>query len=417
MSNLSQPARLYLIHAAILTFGISISELFFNLTLVALGYDRQTIRLPLLGKLSILGVLNSLPVLAAALSTPLIWWLVSRAGMRVSLLIATVLTAFSLLSLALWPTPLPLMLGIALAGPAALLFQISAAPLMMQASSAQSRDLLFSLSAGIEIGVAGLGSLVGGLLPGLAAHLLDLAPQSAEAYRVTFAVAAGVVLVSALPLLPLRVSIATDQATSPLSSADELLHSLVVTPWATLRFLVSPLLISCGAALLIPYLGLYFRLRYSTPDAILGLILAVIGVVTGLATLLAPRLSSRFGKPGSVVITQILSIPCLLLLGLAPVLWMAATVAVVRGALMNMASPLYQAHAMEQTPEAARPLVIGLIGGAYSVGYIIGPTMSAEIQRSYGFSPIFAATAACYCLAALANYLIFIRPGGRVEDI
>ncbi len=411
MSDLSQPARLYLIHAAILTLGFSISGLFFNLTLASLGYDRQTLRLPLLGELSMLGVLNSLPVLAAALSSPPIWWLVSRAGLRVGLLTATVLSAISLFSVALWPEPLPLMLGAALGGPAALLFQISAAPLMMRASAAQSRDMLFSLSAGIGIGIAGLGSLAGGLLPGLAAQMFDLAPQSAGAYRATFAVAAGVVLASAVPLLPLRIPNAPEgQAARTDARTGDLLRTLTAAPWATLRLLVSPLLISCGAALLIPYLGLYFRLRYRTPDGQLGLIFAVIGVVTGIATLLAPRLSARFGKPSSVVLTQVLAIPCLLLLGLAPTLWAAATVAVVRGALMNMASPLYQAHAMEQTPEAARPVVIGLIGGAYSVGYIIGPTISAEVQRFYGFPPIFAATATCYCLAALANYLIFIRP-------
>jgi MFS family permease len=410
MSNLSKPARLYLLHAAILTLGLSISEIFFNLALVSLGYDRQTIRLPLLGELSMLGVLNSLPVLAAALSSLPLWWLVGRAGLRACLLIATALTALSLLSVALWPEPLPLMLGAALGGPASVLFLMSAAPLMMRASAAQGRDLLFSLSAGLGIGVAGVGSLVGGLLPGLAAELLGLAPQSAGAYRATFAVAAGVVLASAAPLLPLRVpGAAGDPAAGASPPAADLLRAFAAAPWATLRFLVSPLLISCGAALLIPYLGLYFRLRYGAPDALLGLIFAIIGVATGLATLLAPRLSSRFGKPGSVVLTQTLAIPCLLLLGIAPALWAAVAVAVVRGALMNMASPLYQAHAMEQTPEAARPAVIGLIGGAYSAGYIIGPTISAEVQRYYGFPPLFAATAACYCLAALANYLIFMR--------
>jgi MFS family permease len=134
-------------------------------------------------------------------------------------------------------------------------------------------------------------------------------------------------------------------------------------------------------------------------------------VATGAASLLAPRISARLGRPLSVVLTQSLAIPCLLLLGLAPSLWLASAMALVRGALMNMASPLYQAHAMEQTPEAARPAVSGLLSAAYSAAYIVGPTISAEVQRSYGFAPLFAATAACYCLAALANYLLFVRSG------
>lgn len=178
----------------------------------------------------------------------------------------------------------------------------------------------------------------------------------------------------------------------------------------TARYLVSPLLISCGAALLIPYLSLYFRQRYGAPDAALGLIFALIGVATGAATLLAPLLSARLGKMGSVVLTQALAIPCLLLLGWAPLLWLAVPIAVARGALMNMAAPLYDAHAMERTAEPLRPLVIGLINGAFAAGYVVGPTISAEVQQAYGFAPLFVATAACYALAALANYWLFVRP-------
>jgi predicted MFS family arabinose efflux permease len=174
--------------------------------------------------------------------------------------------------------------------------------------------------------------------------------------------------------------------------------------------MVSPLLISCGAALLIPFLNLYFRGRFGAPDATLGLIFAAIGVATGAATLAAPLLSRRLGKMGSVVLTQTLAIPCLLLLGLAPTLWLAAGVALVRGSLMNMASPLYDAYAMERSPEAARPIVIGLINGAFAAGYVVGPTVSAQVQRSYGFGPLFVATAAFYACAALANWLIFLRP-------
>jgi MFS family permease len=88
---------------------------------------------------------------------------------------------------------------------------------------------------------------------------------------------------------------------------------------------------------------------------------------------------------------------------------LAVLIALARGALMNMASPLYDAYAMEQSPAQARPIVIGLINGAFSAGYIVGPTISAEVQRTVGFGPLFIATAVCYTLAVLANILIFLR--------
>lgn len=444
--TLARPAWLYLAYAATLTFGMAISGLFFNLLLAARGYGEATLWLPVVGERSLLGLMNSLPVLAAGLSSLPLWWLVGRLGPRVALLLGALLAAASLLGVALLRTPLPALAAACLGGPAAVLFQVSAAPLMMRLSGPHARDLLFSINAGANIGVGGLGSLAGGLIAGALADRLGLAPQSEAAYSATFIVAAGIVLLALAPLLLLRESDAlqpalpdqgpttndqpqaTDASTAwPRAAvpADDTALTDSGKPWPrllaalghwsmvlrqTARYLVSPLLISCGAALLIPYLSLYFRLRYGAPDAALGLIFALIGVSTGAATLLAPLLSARLGKMGSVVLTQALAIPCLLLLGWAPLLWLAVPIAVARGALMNMASPLYDAHAMEQTAEPLRPLVIGLINGAFAAGYVVGPTISAEVQRAYGFAPLFVATATCYALAALANYWLFVRP-------
>ena len=411
LSTFSPPARRYLLHTTLLTFGLSVSALFFNLLLVALGYAERTVALPLVGELSLLGLLNSLPVLVAGLSSLPIWWLVSVVGPRPALLAGALLHAASLLGVALWTAPLPLLVSVALGGPAAVLFQVSAAPYMLRHSSPVERDVLFALSAGLNIGVGGFGSLVGGFVPGLAAAFFALPPQSAAAYRVTFVAAAALTALAVLPLLRAegQAPSAVPNATPPARRVS--LGVLVRAALAAWPFVISPLLISCGAALLIPFLSLYLRERYSAPDAALGVLFAAIGVTTGTATLLAPLLSRRLGKMGSVVLTQTLAIPCLLLLGVAPTLWLAGAVALVRGALMNMAMPLYDAYAMEQTPTVARPVVIGLINGAFSVGYLVGPLVSAQVQRAYGFGPLFVATALFYACAASANALIFLRRG------
>ncbi|NTV62376.1 MAG: MFS transporter [Oscillochloris sp.] len=414
MAQLSRAARLYLLHMVLLTLGLSVNGLFFNLALVALGYDQRTLAIPLLGELSLLGLLNSLPVLAGALSSPLLWWLVSRVGLKVSLLISSALMVLPQLSLALWPQPVPLLLGSALGGPASALALVCTSPLLMQISGTQGRDLLFSLRFGLSLVVAGLGTLLSGFLPGLAARWLGLAPESAVTYQVAFGCSALVVLLALLPLLPLRLPDAAAESDHPGTAdagrvASAALRALARHPWGSLRLLIPPLLISCGASLLIPYLSVYFRLRYGASDAALGLIFAVIGVATGAAALLAPQFSARLGRPQSIVLSQGLAIPCLLLLGLAPTLWLATLLALVRGALMNMVNPLYEAQVMEHTVAEVRPIISGLLGAAYSTGYIVGPTLSAQIQRTSGFAPIFATTAACYALAVIANYLIFLR--------
>ena len=413
MRRLTPDARRYLWYIALLTAGLSLYSLFFNLLLLALGYDQQLLPLPFLGELSLLGLLNSIPVLTGALSSLPLWLLVSRWGPRPALIAGTLLTAITLLGTALWPAPLSMLAWIALSGPAAVLYQVGAAPFMLRHSSPEDRDMLFSLSAGLTIIVGGLSSLIGGQLPALLGPLLDVAPQSAELYRVMFGIAAILTAVALLPLLRAEASrLAVDTPTTEASSAltRTVLFSAVRI---ALPFMISPLLISCGASLFIPFLNLYFRQQYAASDGALGLIFALIGFATGAATLATPLLARRLGKMGSVVLSQVLGIPCLLLLALAPNLWSAALIALARGVLMNMTTPLYDAFTMERTPESARPIVIGLIGAAFSVGYIVGPTVSAEIQREYGFGPIFLATATFYACAALANYLIFVRPERR----
>ncbi len=444
--SLQRPARLYLLHMALLTFGLAISSLFFNLAIPALGYD-----------LTFLGLLNSLPVVVAGLLTLPLWWLITRTmRLRMALLASALLYAGSVLAVALWPVALPLLLGTALTGPAAVLLQVSKAPFMMRHSRSAERDFLFSVSEGINIGVAGLGSLVGGMLPGLCARLLDVAPDSGAAYRATFALAALCVLAAAVPLLFVRDeqtydelgvmgdnhsvhqsvmhadtnSVAVPQQecaeAAPLlqrrvavsvrriaaivtGRVSEPWQSMLRHPWSVGRFMVTPLIISCGAALLIPYLNLFFQQRFDVSNEVLGGIFAAVHIATGMATLAAPWLSLRLGKMGSVALTQALAVPCLLALGMSPVLGIAIGFALVRNTLMNMASPLYDAHAMEQSSEAARPTMIGLINGAYAIGYIFGPNISVWVQSVYGFTPLFITTAIFYAVAALLNYVLFVH--------
>src|SRR5206468_400793 len=105
----------------LLTTGLAISGLFFNLLILALHYPR-----------GFLGVLNTISLgVAAVLSLPL-WWLVSRIGLRRALLGSAILQAASALLFAWWPAAPVLVFAVALTGTAAVLFQVSSPPFMMQ---------------------------------------------------------------------------------------------------------------------------------------------------------------------------------------------------------------------------------------------------------------------------------------------
>ncbi len=450
--DLRRPARLYLLHAALLTSSLAIIGLLFNLAVLALGFS-----------LDFLGVLNTVSFASAAvLSVPLLW-LVTRVSLRLALLVSAALQMASVLLLTLFPSAPALLISSGLAGAAAVLFQVSAPPFMMRQSSAATRDHLFSANAAILIGFAGLGSLIAGRLPGMASQLLGVAAESGLTYRAAFSIAGIGLMLSLLPLLLLSEggrteeaddrekrglrsvgkeqvailsepagdlkdpsfrnerSFATAQDDKPAKGFPNLIlanlqsampaawRDLLRNPVPLLKLTISPALISIGAALLIPYLNLFFKQRFALADARLGLIFAGLGLATALAALAGPALSARLGKIHTIVLAQALALPFLALMGATPLLGVAVGAALARSALFNMGAPLYDAFAMERTDEAARPAVIGVINGAYSFGYLFAPLISTQIQAVYGFAPLFVITLICYSLAVLAKYWFFVR--------
>jgi predicted MFS family arabinose efflux permease len=422
--SLTPAARCYLLHAALLTGALGIGALFYNLTIDALGYQRI-----------FLGRLETISRLVALLLLLPLWWLVHRIGLRQALLLSAGLQAVSVLTVALWPAAGPLLLASAATGPAAVLFQVSAAPLMMAHSSSADRDRLFSLNAALNIGVAGVSKWLGGMLPTLLASWLDVAPTSAPAYRATFGVVGLLLVAAILPLLLIPRRAPEQPDSQPTASASPSEPPVTATrprlavafagmlaplarrlpePWRSvlqeplvLLLLLPPLVISIGAALLIPYLNIFFVERYGATNSTLGLTFALCDVAAGLAMLAAPLLAARLGKIGAIAFTQLLSIPFLLLAGFAPGVFFAGAALVLRSGLFNLGVPLYDAFAMERSRPTVRPVAIGLVNGAYAAGYLIAPTISTSVQQDAGFAPLFVATACCYGVAALLMLALF----------
>lgn len=409
---LSRPARLYLLHVALQTFSLAIVGLFFNITILALGFS-----------LDFLGVLNTVSFAAAALLSVPLLWLMTRVSLRLALLSSALLQLVSVLLFAVLPSAAVLLVASGVGGAAAVLFEISASPFMMRHSALSSRDHLFSANAAIRIGLAGLGSLLAGQLPGLAARLLGAGAERSLSYRAAFGVAAIGLALAIIPLLLISDRGAAESAQAgegqqaaapakiptPAPRIPQPWRSLARHPASLLKLLISPALISVGAALLIPYLNLFFKQRFVVGDQTLGAIFAALGVATGLAALIGPAISARMGKIRTVVLTQALALPFLLLLGFAPLLGVAVGAALARAALFNMGTPLYDAFAMERVDEGVRPTLIALIGGASSIGYAFAPLISTWVQAAYGFGPLFVATGICYTLAVLAKYWFFVR--------
>jgi MFS family permease len=400
LQSFSPNARLYLLSTVITGVSFSIYMLIFNLYVDSQGYSR-----------SFLGELQSLPNLIALFGAPPAGVLVDYIGRKRALLLANVGRTVAYLGIVLAPDPNLLRLSMITFGVAQSLWMVSGAPFMMENSTEEERNALFSANFGLQTLVGFVGTLVGGYLPTLFGNTLGVGVESPTAYGFTMAVT---VVLSILSLIPLFLIEGRPQP------AELRMRSFL--PWRNVsdlglvaRIFVPNIVISMGAAILIPYMNLFFKETYPISDKLLGSIFAVSSIVTGVATLASPLLADRWGRIRSLVITQLTSIPFLLLIGFSGVFWVSAASFWVRAALMNMGNPLYSAFAMEQVPERERATVSGLMGMSWNIGWTVGPYLSGYMQQhpNIGFKPIFLVTCSLYILASVLMRSFFQRLDDR----
>jgi MFS family permease len=300
-----------------------------------------------------------------------------------------------------------LLLSMILFGVSQSLWMVSGAPFMMENSTEDERDALFSANFGLQTLVGFAGTFLGGYLPSFFGGVLGVDIESAAAYQGTLAVT---VALSALALLPVFLIKEQPRAAATVARS--------VLPWRNIsdaglvvRIFIPNIIISMGAAILIPYMNLFFKESFPISDKVLGTLFAVSSVVTGVATLASPLLAGRWGRIRSLVFTQVASIPFLLLIGFSGVFWVSGVAFWARAALMNMGNPLYSAFAMGQVAERERATVSGLMGMSWNIGWTVGPFLSGYMQENpnIGWGPIFIITCSLYLTASVLIRLFFQR--------
>jgi predicted MFS family arabinose efflux permease len=172
--------------------------------------------------------------------------------------------------------------------------------------------------------------------------------------------------------------------------------------------LVTPnLFVGFGAAILIPYMNVYFREKFNASNETLGVLFSLASVSTGVAILVGPLLAKWLGKVRAVVFTQSASLFFMGLIGFAPTFVIPALAFVARSALMNMGNPLYQAFMMEQIPEEEQATVNSVGTMMWNIGWAFGPAISGWVQQRYGFTPLFITTIILYIIGTFMVWIFF----------
>jgi len=406
--SFKRPARLFLL--MIILDGVILSgwQLFFNFYMLQSGYTRD-----------FLGLVNSMPSAAGLIFGIFVGRISDRIGRKASIIIGITMASVFMLMQITFRQPVIIAASAFLTGVFNMLFIVSQAPLMMKLSDKENRTMLFSLNYGLQTIAGAAGSLFAGQLPAIFGTMFHVDAHSATAYQ---AVLISSVLLGTVSLIPIwmmeepRAAPASNPPQPEFSSGSpryKLSSSLVAL---ITKMAIPQILIGFGAAILIPYMNVFFKDRFAVSDSLLGTLFSLSALLIGIGNLMGPRLATQLGgKVQAVVASQFASLIFLLIMGFTPFLWLSSIGFLMRSALMNMASPLYTAFCMEHTPEHQQGFVNSILGLSWNIGWAVGPYISGIVQERYGFGPLFITTAILYSIAIGLSWNFFVRMESRLD--
>ncbi len=389
LRSFTPTARAFLAYTLFNSIGFDMLNLVFNLYLHSLGHGRDLI-----------GLVNGVPSIAVLLvGLPIGIW-ADRIGYRPFLVAGAFLNVVALGGMALWPAPAALIGFSILRGLAWACTWVLGPPLLMAESTPQNRVHLFAVHSAIMMGSGFIGSLLAGSLPEALAARWQVGPSSPGPLRATFGVAIAFMAAAALPTLLIR-------SQAPLGHRSPLPQTRAEAR-LFLRLLLPSALIAFGAGAMVVFFQLFFNLRFGMDPGEIGILFALGSVATALATLVTPRLSQRLGKVRTVVVTELASIPFLLLLAYSRHLPLVIGAYYMRQVLMNMASPVSSAFLLEQVRPDQRATLTSLHAMLGSLGRGgLGPVVSGWMQVRWDFTGAFTLTTVAYVLGTSLFYLFF----------
>lgn len=373
---------------------------------------------------SFLGTLQSLQSLAAIAMALPVAYLAGRFAHKKLLILISLLIGVSMLGSVLFPVRLSLIIFRMLFGVGFAAQQVVVAPFLMANTSDDERQWVFSFNFGLMMTATFIGNTIGGSLPSIYANILSINATDTLAYQWAIGTLAIMAITGVFPLLFLRPS-----------EGDVTVRE---TPWYLIRvygkkllpFLLPNVVVGLGAGLMQPFMNLYFRSVYQQSDFVIGLVFAFGGISMAIAQFAAPPLADRIGKINAVILTQIISIPFLLILaigafvvpsGLGAIpLWFGIAALAYNGrlALMNMGNPIFQTFMLEGLPDKVSALAVSLSSISFQFGWFVMPQVSGWLQVRYnefGFVPIFTTVAVFYGIA-IGLEMFFFKNDSRKRD-
>ncbi|MBU4486315.1 MAG: MFS transporter, partial [Candidatus Delongbacteria bacterium] len=291
-----------------------------------------------------------------------------------------------------------IMAGVAISGFAGAFSSVIGGPLLMQTSAERERTHLFSINHAVALLSGITGNLVAGSLPDL---MGKMGVSLAAGYKTAIFIHLVIALVSLIFYAKIKIN------NISLTEGKEInkFNFKLKTPKKLLAYLaIPPMVIGLGAGMTIPFLNLYFKTRFLLDSNNIGMLFAFAQLFTIGGALLAPMLARRFGMILSVILSQIISLPFLLILGVSHYLPLAISAFLIRNALMNMSAPISTNFSMEAVHPDDRSITSGLLSLAWLFTWGITANIGGYLIEHTGYMLPFSFTMIFYILSSYLFY-------------
>ncbi|MFW9847406.1 MAG: MFS transporter, partial [Candidatus Thorarchaeota archaeon] len=352
ISLINRDARLTVVSNMGLAFTWGINDVVFNLYLLEAGFTADFI-----------GFFLSVSMFLTAAFAILAGMMTDRRSRKKTLLIGTavlfIATAFQYSTLSV----VGLLLSQVFLGTAWAFLGVAWTPYTTSVTTEEERQHLFSVRFGFWVIANFIGYILGGFLPSFW-ELIGLSNDLFWSYRFTLWAA----------LIPLAVSwlsiffMSTDRP----QNGDRDWSFQNVKNWGFIwKYNIHWTITGVGAGFFVMFLNIFFNQAFNADSATIGVIFAINTVILASGNFAYPMLVERIGKTWTIIGSQTLSIPFLMLLSWSPTLGIAAIAYISRNVMMHVQLPVMDVFFMEGLEKEEQSTAMGVINTGDAVGRAI----------------------------------------------
>lgn len=385
----SRNARLYLLGVFLIGINFHVFQLLLNLYLREIGYEESQIGMILSAR----AVGMTLLAIPAAL-------LLSRIKLKPILLISCVLFGLFSFFMTTYTQLFYLILFSGFAGMSFTFWRVAAGPFYMRNSTVKERTYLFSMSFAMMIMAGMAGSIGSGRMVTVIGNSVG---DIILGYKYTLYIG---ILFSLLALIPFFLI----KSSKPSAEENRIIFSkaqLKKRGGFYTKLFVTNFLVGMGAGLIIPFLNLYFRDRFHLEPDTIGVFYFFVAFSMMAGSLIGPVVAKHLGLVRAVVVTQLLSIPFLIILSYSYILPLAFMAFILRAGLMNLGVPIVNNLGMELSDKQEQGLVNALLTVSWTSAWMISTAVGGRMIDLYGYTVTMNTTIVLYLLSTVIFYLFF----------